>query len=168
LYTEEAYNFYRDHILAPIRQKGELAARYDFPISGTVPFRDWEIFCAILTGDNYTGQGGGHDLTRHEVKSAVKGSSFEYQYHRESGFEKLAGERSVCHLFISYEEEYRNIEVRIASPLLIQKKLSQWRDEYESAYKEDGRQRFRKSISYGEMKLISLRIMEIIDGRLQP
>ena len=45
---------------------------------------DWEIFASILLKAVGTTDRSGPDLGDYEVKSAVDGGSFEYQYHRNS------------------------------------------------------------------------------------
>ncbi len=37
----------------------------------------------------------------YEVKSAVIGGSFEYQYHRNRGLNKLTDDRDVAHIFVA-------------------------------------------------------------------
>jgi len=39
------------------------------------------------------------DLSKHEVKSAENGGSFEYQYHKNTGKEKLRQDIQTGHLF---------------------------------------------------------------------
>ena len=48
----------------------------------------WELFGSILTGKKGTA-GYGADLDGIEIKSAIAGSSFEYQYHLHTGLAKL-------------------------------------------------------------------------------
>src|SRR5688500_9013678 len=81
-HLREAYEFYRKFIYnvehqAVLKERG-------FNVAGSIASINWEVFASILTGDK--GKGGyGSDLTNHEVKSGIEGSSFEYQYHLNAG-----------------------------------------------------------------------------------
>lgn len=66
---------------------------------------DWEVFASILLKSTGTTSRAGPDLGDHEVKSAVDGSSFEYQYHRKSWQGKLAADREAGHVFIWHRDE---------------------------------------------------------------
>ncbi|MEM8639910.1 MAG: hypothetical protein AAGG51_14010, partial [Cyanobacteria bacterium P01_G01_bin.54] len=78
-------------------------------MQGSVGSKDWEVFAAILLNDRAR-KGDGADLEHYEVKSATTGSSFEYQYHRNHGLDKLTDDRSVDHIFVSRSKDYINSE----------------------------------------------------------
>ena len=94
LQVQEAYSFYRTYILEYSRNKAEIYEQYGFSLQGSVGSKDWEVFAAILVNDKAR-QGDGADLENYEVKSATTGSSFEYQYHRNRGLNKLTDDRDV-------------------------------------------------------------------------
>lgn len=100
LQVQEAFSFYRTYILEYSRDKAEIYRKYGFSLQGSVGSKDWEVFAAILLNDRAR-RGDGADLVNHEVKSAVIGGSFEYQYHRNRGLNKLTDDRDVDHIFVA-------------------------------------------------------------------
>ncbi|WP_309716871.1 hypothetical protein [Armatimonas sp.] len=123
---------------------------------------DWEVFGAILTGDQKR-VGYGSDLTQLEVKSAVAGNSFEYQYHKEHGEEKLNEDPQIDHLFISYSKDYTSLVVRYVEAARLAPVFESWRQGYQERYASGG-QRFRKSISFGFVVEHSEVILRVVDG----
>lgn len=144
----KAIDFYQSRILD--LKKQQLLEEYNFSVTGNVPFQDWELFGAILVGDKKS-EGYGSDLTRHEIKSAVTGNSFEYQYHRNHGEDKLIEDIELdWHVFISYSRDYRNIVVRRVPGSALEPTFRSWLAGLRDAYTgPNPRQRYRRSISYG-------------------
>ena len=101
LNIKDAYQYYFKHINRIERFK--LLEAHQLPVAGSVPSIDWELFGSILTGSQGT-LGYGADLENYEVKSATEGSSFEYQYHLNTGTSKLDEDMRVDHIFISYSK----------------------------------------------------------------
>lgn len=110
LQVQEVYSFYRTYILEYSRNKAEIYERYGFSLQGSLGSKDWEVFAAVLLNDRAR-RGDGADLENYEVKSATIGSSFEYQYHRNRGLNKLTDDRDVDHIFVARSENYMNVEV---------------------------------------------------------
>lgn len=156
-----AYEFYKDHIIGRIRAKLEIYHRYGFknPTGGT---DDWEVFGAILVRDKATG-GYGTDLEKHEVKSAKRGGSFEYQYHKDHGLEKLADDEKVRHLFICYSNDFADIDVWRVDGNQLAEIFEGWREGYIKNYKSE-KQRYRKSIAFGTVRTRGKLIMQIAEG----
>lgn len=100
--------FYDEFIRKPYEQKRHLRQQFGFNEGRPGSSEDWELFAAILlrSGKN-AGSKYGHDLLSTEVKSARIGSSFEYQYHLNTGLAKLDAEPTIDHLFVSYSVQYR-------------------------------------------------------------
>lgn len=122
--------------------------RCGFSPIGTITFRDWEVLTAILMKDECK-PGNGSDLKRHEVKSAKMGNSFEYQYHKHTGLEKLEEEKSIDHIFISYSDHYDEVELRRMKASELSETFDQWRSHVIESYQgEKPKQRCRHSISY--------------------
>ena len=94
---ENAYEYYRQFILEYASEKAAVYAKYGFTLRGSIGSKDWEVFAAILLQDRHR-PGDGADLEQHEVKSALVGNSYEYQYHRNNGLQKLANDRQVDRL----------------------------------------------------------------------
>lgn len=165
LNTSEAFDFYRKYLLGTAKDKAEIYVRYGFK-PPVVASRDWEVFAAILVRDKAKG-GDGADLEQHEVKSAGYGWSFEYQYHKFHGEQKLDEDQQVNHIFISYAANYQDIEVRYLRGEDLSSTFESWRPGLIANY-ESGNQRYRKSISFGFVKLYGLLILKIEHGELAP
>lgn len=110
LNIQAAYNFSTRFILNYSREKGEIYRRYGFTLQRSLSSKDWEVFAAILLNDRAR-PGHRTDLMNHEVKSAIMGNSFEYQYHKSHGIDKLEADKSVDHIFIAHSQSYENVEV---------------------------------------------------------
>jgi hypothetical protein len=161
---KKAYEFYKKFIYNEERQ--QLLKDYQLHVAGSVPSVDWELFGAILTGDKGK-VGYGSDLSKHEIKSAILGASFEYQYHLRGGQKKLMEDMGVKHLFISYSRDYKNVEVRIIVGEKLKETFSGWLPNLLKNYSGPNRkQRYRKNISLGFVKENGILIMEIKEGKL--
>ncbi len=158
-----AYWFYKNYLLDTTRNKSEIYQRYGF-LAPPVSFIDWEVFAAILLRDRAK-SGDGADLERHEVKSAGMGSSFEYQYHKFHGLDKLEEDKSVNHVYISYTKGYQDIDVYILQDVRVATIFEGWKSELIANY-QAGRQRFRKSIPAGYVRREGLLILAIREGEL--
>ncbi|MEL7224415.1 MAG: hypothetical protein AAGL17_06030 [Cyanobacteria bacterium J06576_12] len=165
LYVSEAYSFYRQFILDYSRDKKAIYKQYGFSLQGSVGSKDWEVFAAILMGDRAS-PGDGADLENYEVKSAINGTSFEYQYHRNRGLEKLRDESTVDHLFIARSRTYTDIEVWLVDRVLLLPIFERWLPELEQNYLTEGRQRFRRSVTYGFVAENGKRLLEVKNGVL--
>lgn len=164
--ADEAFKFYKKFIFND--EKLKLLSLYGFRTIGSVPFTDWELFACILVNEKASG-GYGADLTNFEVKSAKIGSSFEYQYHKFTGLKKLEDDIKVHHLFISYSENYDEVIVRVVQPDQIADCFKKWKDALKKNYsKTSGKQRFRKSISYGFVVKQSKVILHIKNNEILP
>ena len=134
-------------------------------MQGSIGSKDWEVFAAILMGD-YASPGDGADLENYEVKSALIGNSFEYQYHKNRGLEKLQGDRAVDHIFIARSSTYRDIEVWLVNRSKLAIVFDRWLPELETNYIDGIRQRFRRSLTYAFVKAQGNALLEIKDGQL--
>ena len=165
LQAQEAYSFYRAFILEYSRNKAEIYERYGFSLQGSVGSKDWEVFAAILLNDRARG-GDGADLEHYEIKSATTGSSFEYQYHRHHGLDKLTDDRNVDHVFISRSKDYIDIEVWLVRRTDMTSTFNKWLPELLKNYEMTERQRFRRSVTYGFVKSQGSLLLEISSGEL--
>jgi hypothetical protein len=165
LQVQEAYSFYRAYILEYSRDKAEIYQRYGFSLQGSVGSKDWEVFAAILLNDRAR-RGDGADLMNYEVKSAVLGGSFEYQYHRNRGLDKLTDDRDVDHIFVARSETYTKVEIWLVERTKMISTFDRWRLELLQNYETAERQRFRRSVTYGFVKSQGIRLLEISDGEL--
>jgi hypothetical protein len=164
-HIEEAFSFYKQFILQYSHDKAAIYNRYGFTLQGSVSSKDWEVFAAILLGDNAR-LGHGADLMKHEVKSAVIGNSFEYQYHKKNGIEKLSTDKTVDHLFIARSKAYNTVEVWLVDRIHLVPIFDSWLPELQENYQADSRQRFRKSINSSTVRQYGERILMILRGNL--
>lgn len=165
LQVQEAYSFYRTYILEYSRSKAEIYEGYGFSLQGSVGSKDWEVFAAILFNDRAR-RGDGADLMNYEVKSAVIGGSFEYQYHRNRGLNKLTDDRDVDHIFVARSETYTNVEIWLVERAKMISTFDKWLPELVQNYETATRQRFRRSVTYGFVRNQGIRLLEISNGEL--
>ena len=160
--------FYEQFIRQLHEQKRHLRQHFGFAAGRPGTSDDWELFAAILlrSGRN-TASKYGHDLTAAEVKSARVGSSFEYQYHLNTGVAKLNAEHTVDHVFVSYDDD--GVTVRLVPGAALQPLFESWRapllSNYDSA-NPNRRQRFRKNVPYGLAVREGSVLVQIVEGRL--
>ncbi len=168
-----AFDFYQTHINRS--DFFQLLKEHNLKTSGSVPSITWELFGSILTGR--MGKGGyGADLEGIEIKSAIAGSSFEYQYHLNTGLDKLKEDQVVDHFFCSYSADYQSFQVFYADGKSLTPFFSKWIPEYIKNYRKaddpkaleasERRQRFRRSIPFGWVSKNGQLVMEVADGML--
>lgn len=167
---DTAYNFYAKHIYD--EEKIYLLKKHNLKVAGSVQSVLWELFAALLVERPGTGATGA-DLDGWEVKSAKQGGSFEYQYHLNSGADKLKEDCIANHLFCTYSDTYENVTVRtIQGSLLANDFFKRWEPDYIKNYDKAApaslrRQRFRKSIPFGLVDQIGIVVLEIEQGKLK-
>lgn len=163
--TKEAFNFYQNFILNHTIEKGRIYKQYGFTLQGSVGSKDWEVFAAILFNDRAK-PGDGADLVHHEVKSAITKSSFEYQYHKNHGEDKLLEDMQIDHIFIARSQDYKDIEVWLVQQSAIKPVFEGWVPELKQNYLSNLRQRFRRSVTYKFVTENGRKVMEIANGQL--
>jgi hypothetical protein len=164
---DNAYNMYLKHIYDG--EKLNLLSGLGLKVPGSVPSVMWEAFCAVLTERSGRGVTGA-DLLGWEVKSAVMGASFEYQYHLNTGGEKLDEDCVVNHLFCSYSATYEDVVVSaVRGPDLSERFFNAWRPGYIENYDRSQnvrRQRFRRAIPYSYPKNHGILVLEIKNSEI--
>lgn len=165
LHPQNAYQFYRAFILQSSQKKAKIYKTYGFTMQGSVSSKDWEVFAAILLNDRANSMGGA-DLMHYEVKSAVIGGNFEYQYHRHQGLTKLANDQAVDHIFVARNEAYTQIEVWLVPRVKLQTTFDRWLPELQKNYQTADRQRFRRSVTYSFVKTQGILLLNITAGKL--
>lgn len=165
---DEAFDIYTSYIYD--EQKLDLLEKHNLKIAGSVPSVIWELFGAILTGRSGAGTTGA-DLNGWEVKSSKIKGNYEYQYHLNSGLEKLHEDCKVNHLFCSYSENYKNVFVRAMNGSNLEKFFLSWEDDLIKNYDSSTpaaqrRQRFRKNITYTHVARNGIPILTIKDGKI--
>jgi hypothetical protein len=166
---DKAFELYARHIYD--EAKISLLAEHNLKVAGSVPSVLWELFGALLTECSGSGLTGA-DLLGWEVKSAKEGGSYEYQYHLNTGAEKLKEDCEVNHLFCTYSETYEDVVVRaMQGKDLASKFFKFWEPDYLKNYDasvpdSQRRQRFRKSISFGHVETNGVLVLKIENGLL--
>ncbi len=105
----------------------------------------------------------GVDLSKFEVKSALDGSSYEYQYHKLAGKKKLSTDMKVGHLFFAHRDNLRHVDLRYAHGRELKEFFLDWRKEYPRNYVQ---QRFRRSIPFAWVRNNARLLMTIEDGEV--
>jgi hypothetical protein len=106
--------------------------------------------------------GAGIDLVNYEVKSAKRAGSYEYQYHKNTGREKLARDVEVGHLFFDYFDNLREVDLRYLHGSSLAQFFGKWLDEFPDPYW----QRYRRNIPYGFVKQNGTLLMTLKDGEV--
>lgn len=145
---EKSLMFFHSYMYGPLQGKLRLYGARGIPQGSVAMSSDWEVFASMLVNDLGRKFGAGIDLANYEVKSAKRGSSYEYQYHRHTGLEKLAKDAEVGHLFFDYYENLKEVDLRYLHGSQLAEFFVRWRNEYPDPYP----QRYRKSVPYSFVK----------------
>jgi hypothetical protein len=154
--------FFHAYMYGPLQGKLRLYGARAIPPGSVAMSSDWEVFASILVNDMGRKLGPGIDLTNHEVKSAKRGGSYEYQYHKIGGREKLARDMEVGHLFFDYFDNLKEVDLWYAHGSALKSFFEKWLLEYPDPYQ----QRYRRSIPNGWVKKNGILLMTIKDGEV--
>ena len=107
-----ALDFFRTFMYAPLQAKRGIYEARGIRLGSVTPASDWEVLASMLV--NHKGNGGtsGVDLVDYEVKSAINGGDYEYQYHKDTGKKKLTGDMKAGHLFFNHVDFLNRVELR--------------------------------------------------------
>ena len=99
-----------------------------------------------------------------EVKSATRGGSYEYQYHKWTGKEKLVlrKDMEVGHLFFDHADNLRHGDLRYAHGSWMKHFFNTWLENYPDPYP----QRHRRNIPYKWVKENGVLLMTLTDGEV--
>lgn len=187
--VSQAEKFFKEQIYDLMQGTKAKREEYEFFETGMwIAPRLWELFVAILIGQKKAKAAYGHDLEASEVKSmrvsgsgdtkailsgVIKtkpksGSSWEYQYHRNAGENKLSAEVRIDHVLIRYTADLSVVEVFSVCGFNLLSIFNSWSGGLKANYKGTGKQRYRKSIS---VKIVSdpemaTRLLEIKAGKV--
>lgn len=106
--------------------------------------------------------GAGVDLEEHEVKSALDGGNYEYQYHKITGKKKLRKDMEVGHLFFDHSDFLRHVDLRYAHGSQMKEFFTKWLKEFPSPYL----QRYRKNIPFHWVKENGILLMTLTNGEV--
>jgi hypothetical protein len=122
-----------------------------------------KVFASILVKDVGTKLTKGVDLSGHEVKSAENGGSYEYQYHKNTGKEKLLQDMRLGHLFFDHRDNLRQVDLRYASGEQLSIFFDKWLRDFPDPYP----QRFRRGVSFSWVKTHGTLLMSLRDGEVE-
>jgi hypothetical protein len=159
---EKALMFFHAYMYGPLQGKLRLYRARGVRSVGKALSSDWEVFASILVNDVGTKLTKGVDLSRHEVKSAEKGGSYEYQYHKNGGRQKLNDDMKVGHLFFDHVDNLRRVDLRYASGKDLSVFFKRWLADYPDPYP----QRYRKNVPFSWVKKNGSLLMTLEDGEV--
>lgn len=159
---EKALMFFHAYMYGPLQGKLRLYMARDVHSAGKVMSSDWEVFASILVKDVGSKLAKGVDLSGFEVKSAEGKGSFEYQYHKNTGIQKLKQDMKVGHLFFSHKDNLKFVELRYLPGLQLKAFFKQWLDDYPDPYP----QRYRKQIVYKFVVDNGILLMRLENGEV--
>ncbi len=162
---EKSLMFFHAYMYGPLQGKLRLYGARSIPPGAAVMSSDWEVFASMLVNDLGRKFGAGIDLANNEVKSAKEKGSYEYQYHKETGRDKLAKDMTVGHLFFEYFENLEEVHLRwLHGSMLVEKFFQKWLDKFPNPYTEN--RRYRKQVSYGFVKKNGVLLMSLKHGEV--
>jgi hypothetical protein len=159
---EKALMFFHAYMYGPLQGKLRLYAARGVHTAGKALSSDWEVFASILVKDVGAKLTRGLDLSSYEVKSAENGGSYEYQYHKNTGKEKLQHDIRAGHLFFDHSDNLRKVDLRYASGPDLSEFFDLWLREYPDPYL----QRYRKNVPFNWVKKNGLLLMSLRDGEV--
>jgi hypothetical protein len=159
---EKSLMFFHAYMYGPLQGKLRLYGARSIPAGSVAMSSDWEVFASMLVKDLGRKLGAGIDLANHEVKSAKNSGSYEYQYHKNTGKDKLAADANVGHLFFSYSDTLDRVELRYLHGSQLDVYFGKWLNDYPDPYP----QRYRKSVPYGYVLKHGQLLMKIVDGEV--
>jgi hypothetical protein len=159
---EKSLMFFHAYMYGPLQGKLRLYGARKIPAGSVAMSSDWEVFASMLVKDLGRKFGAGIDLANYEVKSAKRGGSYEYQYHKNTGREKLARDIEVGHLFFDYFDNLREVDLRYLHGSNLRQFFRKWLGEFPDPY----RQRYRKNVPYGFVKQNGTLLMTLKDGEV--
>jgi hypothetical protein len=159
---EKALMFFHAYMYGPLQGKLRLYRARSVRTTGPAMSSDWEVFASILVRDLGKKLAAGVDLTQHEVKSAYNGGSYEYQYHKKSGKEKLMRDATVGHLFFDHRDNLRHVDLRYAHGNQLKEFFDAWLEKYPDPYP----QRYRKQIPFKWVRENAVLLMTLTEGEV--
>lgn len=159
---EKSLMFFHAYMYGPLQGKLRLYAERSIRQGSVAMSSDWEVFASMLVRDLGTKLGAGIDLAGYEVKSAGPSASYEYQYHKNTGQDKLAKDREVGHLFFEYADNLRRVDLRYAHGSHMREFFDAWLQDYPDPYP----QRYRKNIPYRWVKKHGVLLMTLENGEV--
>jgi hypothetical protein len=163
LNLDEGLLFFNNFMYLPLQEKKKIYESRNIRLGSMIPSSDWEVFASLLIGQKGNGVSDGVDLDGYEVKSLSEGTNYyEYQYHKNTGMQKLDDDIKVGHLFFSHSDFLRKVELRyIHGSVLSKDYFDVWKMNYPNPYP----QRYRNGIPRNWVQTNGQLLMTIQDGK---
>lgn len=163
LNLKDSMEFFHTYMYAPLQGKRHIYEDRGIRLGTAVAASDWEVLASLLVGSKGNGGVSGVDLGDFEVKSVLGDGGYEYQYHKETGVEKLKKDATVGHLFFNHINFLNKIELRYVHGIEAKKEhFDVWAANYPNPYP----QRYRNSISFGWAKKNAKLLLVIENGKV--
>ncbi len=159
---EKALMFFHAYMYGPLQGKLRLYTARGVRSTASAMSSDWEVFASILVRDVGKKLAAGIDLSEYEAKSALDGGNYEYQYHKNTGREKLKRDMEVGHLFFDHRDNLQHVDLRYAHGSSMEQFFRKWLAEYPKPYL----QRYRKNIPFQWVKENGILLMTLTDGEV--
>jgi len=159
---EKALMFFHAYMYGPLLGKLRLYKAREVRPPGAAISSDWEVFASILVRDLGKKLAAGIDLSQYEVKSALDGGNYEYQYHKLTGKKKLNTDMKVGHLFFDHRSNLKHVDLRYAHGSSLKEFFNKWLQEYPDPYP----QRYRKNIPFQWVSKHGILLMTLTDGEV--
>jgi hypothetical protein len=161
---EKALMFFHAYMYGPLQGKLRLYKARDVRAPGAAMSSDWEVFASILLRDPGKKRAAGIDLSQFEVKSALDGASYEYQYHKNTGKQKLKDDLEAGHLFFDHRDNLRYVDLRYAHGSSMKQFFTKWLEDYPDPYPKNGR--YRNHIPFNWVKKNGQLLMKLEGGEV--
>lgn len=159
---EKALMFFHAYMYGPLQGKLRIYCARAVHPSGKVQSSDWEVFASMLVKDVGRKLTSGVDLSNNEVKSAESGGSYEYQYHKNKGKEKLRDDTKSGHLFFEHSNNLRLVHLWYLHGSQLREYFEKWLEDYPDPYP----QRYRKAVPAGFVRKHGKLLMTLEDGEV--
>jgi hypothetical protein len=164
---EKSLMFFHAYMYGPLQGKLRIYGARNISTGSIAMPKDWEVFASMLVDDLGQKLAAGIDLVNFEVKSAKRGGSYEYQYHKNTGLEKLIKDARVGHLFFDYTAYLEEINLRyVHGSDLAPEYFDKWLQKFPEKPEDYKGQRFRRSIAYGTVQEKGKLLMRLVDGEV--
>jgi len=173
-HIDHGLDFFNQVMLGPLLAKLRYYRRYNVrPTTMSLP-SDWEVLTAILCDVMGSGHASGMDLTGYEVKSAISGAAYEYQFHRsgssaplklrhrESGRALLDSMEYAGHLFWAHRDLLTHVELWYVNGQDLRSTFERWKREFPPDL--DPNRRFRRSVTHTMVQCAGIKLLTIQDG----
>lgn len=154
--------FFHAYMYGPLQGRLRLYKARKVHPPGAAMSSDWEVFGSILVRDLGKKLAAGIDLSQYEAKSAFGAGNYEYQYHKNTGKEKLRSDAQAGHLFFDRRNNLRHVDPRYAHGSSMREFFQKWLGEYPDPYP----QRYRKNIPSSWVKKNAILLMTLDDGEV--